>query len=119
MKALRDIFFYYPVNDSGNLLEASLTTTDIQNESHLEKRPKFRKIRESALAEIRYLEVLLSDDIHDPEYICVYRDFFTRLRTIGYPDRLSSEEGIRDYYDYLMRIVRPTVQELVHSGKKI
>ena len=112
MKTIKDIFFFYLVDNGEKLLRATLDTVTQSRNGRLEVKGKYPGMRESALAEIRALELIIIDSQKHPEYPQVCRDFYVRMRQLKYPEQLCSEEGIRTYYDYLTKIVKPTAGEL-------
>ena len=112
MKTVKDIFFYYLLESGEQLFRATLATTSQPRDSGLEDRAKYQGMRESALAELRTIELIVTNNEANPNYTTAYRDFQVRMRSLNYPPQLTTEEGLRTYYDYLMKIVKPTTREL-------
>ncbi len=110
MNSIKDLFFFYVVPDSERLLSKLLSVPP--NGYGIGTNQRFFSMRESALAEIRNLELILTNNDLKPQYAAVAHDFTVRMRRLNYPASLASAEGLYGYYDYLMRTVRPTAKEL-------
>lgn len=111
---IKDIFFFYPIDDGANLLKKVLATKTVMVEGKPTLKARYPGIREMALSEIRDLELILGNNYLTVGYSRATHDFIIRMRRLNknYKQHLITDESRRSYYDYLVREVVFMVRDL-------
>jgi hypothetical protein len=89
----RDVFFYFLNPDARRLLRRT-------------------EVRPLLLREISDITLLLNNETGSRNFENALRSLFYRVRKMNYPQALMSDEGMRSYLTYLVKVTDPSLEEL-------
>ena len=97
-RQIADLFFFYLLGDQGK----RLFTTALK---------KDQRTRTDALREIQEMTVLLQGHEEHPYYPRAFRSYAYRMRELGDPEQLQTQQGMQQYLTYMVLSVNPTQEE--------